>query len=313
VQHFNQTRDFFMNAYFAYGSNLDSQDWQRWCIEHGYSTNLLRPFEPVKQVGGVYLPDHELQFSYYSTARGGGALNVVPRIGQAVSGSLFEVMGDEGWAALDHKEGLPHCYSRKQVKILDEGGGLTDAMTYLISQPSDTPFIPPARGYAEIVRRGMQRLNLPTRFLDAAVSNEPVPPVTNGLFCYGTLMQGQCRFHHLAAHQIENVLPATVCGRLVDLGEYPGMIELSNDDRSSKVFGELFEMSDLSAVLADIDEVEDFRGYEAADSLYSRRLIQADIGDGQPRLAWSYFYEGGDGSPIPSGCWRTHGGMLPPT
>ncbi len=304
------TEKLLMNTYFAYGSNLDSEDWQRWCAEHGYSTNLLRPVERVEPVGGVYLPDHELKFSYYSAARGGGALNAVPRIGQAVEGALFEVAGNEGWAALHQKEGHPHRYSRTQVTIVDEGGHRFKAMTYLINQPDGGRFVPPAAGYVEIVRRGMQRLNLQTKFLDAAASNELIPPVTNSLFCYGTLMRGQSRFAHLAAHRIEQIFPATTCGRLVDLGEYPGMIEPLGHDSGTKVSGELFETGDISAVLPLIDDVEDFRGYDASDSLYSRRLVQADIGNDQPRLAWSYFYEGGDGSPIPSGCWRTHGGGI---
>ena len=56
---------------------------------------------------GLLFPDLELIFDNYSMGRRGGALNLQPRIGQAVAGVLFEVFAS-GWEVLDRKEGAPN-------------------------------------------------------------------------------------------------------------------------------------------------------------------------------------------------------------
>ena len=50
--------------YFAYGSNLDFDDWSRWCKQKQKDPSGLVELEPA------FLPDYELRFHYYSGSRG---------------------------------------------------------------------------------------------------------------------------------------------------------------------------------------------------------------------------------------------------
>ena len=58
--------------YFGYGSNLDWDDWKRFCMERGADPHGLMEREPAWLLG------HHLKFHYYSSGRGGGAADVVP-------------------------------------------------------------------------------------------------------------------------------------------------------------------------------------------------------------------------------------------
>ena len=46
--------------YFAYGSNLDAENWALWCETKGYDSVSIEPLGPA------WLPDHELVFHYQS-------------------------------------------------------------------------------------------------------------------------------------------------------------------------------------------------------------------------------------------------------
>ena len=110
--------------HFGYGSNLDLDDWKKWCDVRGRKSDEMQ-VEP----GIFFLPDYELDFHYKSGSRGGGALDVVERPGHVVAGKLFKVTGD-GWKSLDYKEGSPKYYERKQVEVLSENGEQRTAITY---------------------------------------------------------------------------------------------------------------------------------------------------------------------------------------
>ena len=100
--------------YFAYGSNLNAEDWQAWCRRSGFSPDLLE-FRTV-----AYLPDWELVFDYRSSSRNGGALDLKERIGQLTAGAVFEV-APGGWKALDSKEGAPNYYRQEDTTALYAG------------------------------------------------------------------------------------------------------------------------------------------------------------------------------------------------
>lgn len=65
---------------------------------------------------------------------------------------------------------------------------------------------------------------------------------------------------------------------------------------------------DMPAVLEKLDKIEGFRGFaDDRGSLFVRRLMIVDAGDGRPRLAWVYILANGStGTPIPSGDWKEH-------
>jgi len=146
--------------YFAYGSNLNVEDWERWCASHGHRMGMLRA------VGKASLPDHELAFTRYSPARECGVLDARPRVGSVVRGVLFEV-SDAGWEALDHKEGHPTGYRRTPCTLIGPDGEEVSATTYTVREPVE--HVAPSDAYLELVGAGYRTHGLDTRELaDAA-------------------------------------------------------------------------------------------------------------------------------------------------
>jgi gamma-glutamylcyclotransferase (GGCT)/AIG2-like uncharacterized protein YtfP len=111
--------------------------------------------------------------------------------------------------------------------------------------------------------------------------------LTDLVFFYGTLMRG---FERRGRAQIEAELTAKgrgwIRGALFDLGLYPGAIPASD----SRVWGELYRVQNIQAVLAALDEIEGFRRDEPDASLYTRVETQVTLEEGGVETAWVYFY-----------------------
>lgn len=279
--------------YFAYGSNLDELNWGDWCRDKGFDPASIEP------LGRAWLPDYELAFHYRSRLRRGGALDVRRRRGTATPGALFRV---HDWHGLDAKEGVSGGYYRRlRVTALTDDGHAHAATTYTVCEDRIGRFIPPGPEYREMVLRGLSRFgHAHDGFLAAAEGASPSASPTT-LFTYGTLMRGQ-RSHDLLERRLRRVHgEAHVVGAsLVQIDWYPGLV-LGSD---GQVHGELYEVENVTAVLGELDQYEDFVGYERADSLYRRSLVAARTSTG-PTLAWTYIYLG-DASAfplIPTGRW----------
>ena len=279
--------------YFAYGSNLDADNWVQWCEAEGYDPGSIEP------LGRAWLPDYEPVFHYQSRLRKGGALDVRPRKGATTPGALFRV---HDWTGLDAKEGLSGAYYRRvEVTALTQDGHAHAAITYCVCNERVGSFVPPGAEYQEIVTRGLCRFgHAPDQFL-AAAGGQPSPATPRAIFAYGTLMRGE-QSHDLIAPRLRGAHhPARITGAsLIRIDWYPGLV-LSKD---GVVHGDLFELDDVSAALDELDPYEDFTGYGDADSLYRRSLVRAHTNGGAV-LAWTYVFLGGaDGFPvIESGRW----------
>jgi gamma-glutamylcyclotransferase (GGCT)/AIG2-like uncharacterized protein YtfP len=286
------------NLYFAYGSNLNQDDFRAWCRERGCQQDLLH-FK-----GKAHLPDFDLAFSYRSATRHGGVLDIRERIGQLVPGVLFEVRGN-GWSALDAKEGAPNVYQRTDVTVLDERGIELPATTYRVNETRAKSYVTPDDKYIAIVRKGLEHWGFSAELLLAAAANEK-SSCPEGFFFYGTLMRGESRFEVLRRFGIECVLLASTFGRLVDLGAFPGLIDVC--DNQSMVQGEFVRLPSPEEAIPILDTIEGFRGFGMRGSLYRRTWIGVDVGDGRIRKAWAYCLESGAdrATLIPSGDWRTH-------
>ena len=150
--------------YFGFGSNLDAEDLARWCEARGFDGARIRFVERA------WLPEHELAFHYHSKSRRGGALDVRPRVGAAVPGALFEV-NEDGWRALDHKEGAGVTYARREVVTLDARGEERPAVTYQVRPDYVRDHhVPPTDEYRATVTRGLRALDHPTTHLESASS-----------------------------------------------------------------------------------------------------------------------------------------------
>ena len=125
------------------------------------------------------------------------------------------------------------------------------------------------------------------------------PPIL--LFIYGTLHPDRApREIAAVARRLKPLGPATIRGRLLDLGEYPGL--LLEDSKAAAdpnprehgasfhdVPGELFEVPD-QATLAALDRYEDFRVDDPATSLFLRVEAQVTLHDGRTEMCWVYIY-----------------------
>lgn len=239
--------------YFAYGFDLDEENWALWCETKGYDSASL------EALGPAWLPDHELVFRYQSRLRKGGARDVRPRHGTAIPGALFRV---HDWKGLDAKEGVSGGYYRRiSVTALSDDGRAHRATTYCVCDDRLREFTEPGPEYREIVTRGLSRFGHgPDGFLAAArgVASAPDPST---IFVYGTLMSGEPS-HHLLSPKLRRSLGSAEVRRasLVHIDWYPGLV-LSD---AGAVHGELFEFDE---VLAELDEYEDFAGYAVDRSL----------------------------------------------
>ncbi len=89
------------------------------------------------------------------------------------------------------------------------------------------------------------------------------------LFVYGTLLP---RFGHPLGLDLEKQAErrgrAEVSGKLFDQGEYP--VAVPSEVPGERIFGELFDLSAEHRLWRSLDEYEDFKPHDVADSLFER-------------------------------------------
>lgn len=277
--------------YFGYGSNLDAEDWERWCQARGLDPAGIRPVSPA------ILPDFQLAFDVFSRSRGGGVLDVVPCVGHGVDGILFEVSA-RGLAALDRKEGAPHFYRRHRCTAIVENGAAVAAFTYVVGDGLRQGLVPPADAYLGVCRRGRERCGLDTACLESAAAGGLPPSPIRGIFVYGTLLAGGCR----AASLTGVVSPAATTGTLVDLGSFPALIP----GGEGRVEGEYVVPEDLTGTLRRLDTIEGAAPDCATGGFYRRTILPVEVG-GARHMAWAYVQDEAQAITLPritSGSWR---------
>lgn len=277
------------HLYFGYGSNLNRADLE----------NKGFPIDLLEAIGPAWLPDYRPVYHYRSSSRQGGALDVAPALGQATPGVLFRV-DDDGWDALDDKEGAQHCYEQRRVTVLTADGEFAQATTYCVRpDKQQAGFIPPAPGYAELVNAGLKDWGLPTDAHDQAAKGELPDFIVRHLFVYGLLQSGHALGQSLKG--IERRTAARIPGRLFDLGAYPGWQPAARSD--DWVAGELLTLVQPNETLARTDQIEGFSSY-GPDALYHRVLVTATLDTGESVLAWCYRYaQAIDQPPLAAGRW----------
>jgi gamma-glutamylcyclotransferase (GGCT)/AIG2-like uncharacterized protein YtfP len=125
------------------------------------------------------------------------------------------------------------------------------------------------------------------------------------VFFYGTLMTP---FNRPGRRRIDGHLiyagRGTIEAALFDLGIYPAAVPALE----SRVWGEVYEMTQPRAVLQALDEIEGFCSSEPESSLYTRREIPVTLEDGSVVNAWAYFYNAplGRAERISSGDYLEH-------
>ena len=135
--------------YFAYGSNMSSEEMQAWC-------------PGARFIATARLPHHRLDFTRYSRKRQGGVADVVPAKGQEVWGVLYELDAGD-LVALDRKEGVPNAYTRAYVDIAPVSGETARALIYTVVDKATTEA--PSREYLGIMLKGARERDLPADYL----------------------------------------------------------------------------------------------------------------------------------------------------
>jgi gamma-glutamylcyclotransferase (GGCT)/AIG2-like uncharacterized protein YtfP len=303
-----------MAVYFAYGSNLDWQNWSEFCARHDADPHCM------KVIGPAQLPDVELVFNYRSVLREGGALNIRPRKGQVVNGVLFEV-NERGWEVLDLKESVAAgCYARTKSVAIMRDGETTPVVTYVVTPARTEGFVAPSDEYTGIVLRGLSSHGLTSCQYDKSARGLRPEPEVEGVFVYGTLMRDESRSDAIQKHAPSQILHGRARGRLhesaadypmLDLGRSNGADAATGDD---VVHGEFVHFPDVAPALETLDAVEEFCGYTSEHNEYLRTLVDVDTGEALPRRAWTYVAanRAAIGRRIDSGCWRTFRGVRPP-
>jgi gamma-glutamylcyclotransferase (GGCT)/AIG2-like uncharacterized protein YtfP len=247
-------------------------------LHFAHGSNVRRP----SPLGRAFLPDRALVLT------DSHVLGIVECSGHVVEGVLFE---DDAQPAYLDAEAL-----RSDGTALPVHTGVERAPAVDL----------------DALRGAYVAHELDPRPLDDAAAGRPPRSLVSCVFVYGTLLRGEIRHAAILRGAPESVLPATCSGRLIDLGDYPGML-VDSDDARSTVHGELvrFPAATLAAAVGRLDTIEGFGGFGAGGSLYVRRVVRVTFAGGAVHLAWTYVYAGDlrAGRPMPSGDWRTRRGQ----
>lgn len=124
------------------------------------------------------------------------------------------------------------------------------------------------------------------------------------IFVYGTLLSGLSLHSHMAGARWLGA--GRVRARLLDLGDYPGMVCVGQDDPVF-VHGEVYEVE--QALLNKLDAVEEYDPQDEPHSLYLRRAcVLHEPGPQLPRTVWAYLFNRSVASckEIPDGNYRAY-------
>lgn len=278
-----------MRLYFGYGSNLDFDDWSKWCKKNNASPDGL------SELKRAFLPGYSVNYSHYSSGRKGGAANIIAtgNLSVGVYGVLFEV-NQECQLSLDDKEGHPNHYHQIEVSVIGENGETISAVTYISTKYDLGSFFPPTDNYHQLVDSGLHRRRMPTRFIQAARENFDTSD-SGYIIAYGTLKRGQSRERIMPGEYVCNGI---VNGKLYDLGPFPGLVE-----GDMAVSCEVYFCDTMNSSIEYLDQIE---GADLVPPLYEKKITPVECDDGKLRFGICYFYCGDttDQDIIENGVWQ---------
>ena len=124
--------------YFAYGSNLNKQQMKERC-------------PAARPVSIVTLHHYKLVFSGWSRKWRGGVATIQPFRGERVLGAIYE-LSEEDLRRLDKNQGAPDLYTRVNIGVNDDFGGLIEAVTYVRTGRADEAA--PSKEYLAVIQQG---------------------------------------------------------------------------------------------------------------------------------------------------------------
>ena len=146
--------------YFAYGSNLNQEDLEKWCESHDKHNLRLR----MHSVG--LLKGRRLDFTAPSKVRWGGVADIVPDKNSAVYGVVFEVSPEEV-DLLDEKEAIKGGKYKRvcvTVHLVPSGAVEQGVLTYEVFKKKLNTY-KPSREYLEVIIKGAEAYGLPLAWI----------------------------------------------------------------------------------------------------------------------------------------------------
>lgn len=145
---------------FAYGSNMELGDLNRWLTEARLPAGELYRSEPAT------LPGFRLVWNYYAASRAGGAANVERHAVSVLHGVALHVDGIL-LAGIDRKEDHPEVYERTLAPARLATGEDVDAWVYVVKPEHIQPdYVPPTRHYRGLLIQGARHHRLPAFYIE---------------------------------------------------------------------------------------------------------------------------------------------------
>ncbi len=112
---------------------------------------------------------------------------------------------------------------------------------------------------------------------------------TDYLFVYGTLMKAsENAMHRLLLPHCKLVSRAWILGKLYQIHHYPGVVESKH--AYERVYGELYQLSNLNHVLAQLDDYEECSAAFPTPHEYQRKRVTVYLSENKSQQAWAYIY-----------------------
>jgi len=149
-----------MVHYFAYGSNMDKEDLDKWC------ENKRKPMVTFRSISPAKLNGYKLSFNYFSSCRNGGAANIMESKKDCVYGLLIE-MEKDNLNTIRTKEGYPNFYDEICVGVETFNGTLfRDVKTYKVVKSQEKPnHQPPTRYYMQLIIKNARKYSFPSEYI----------------------------------------------------------------------------------------------------------------------------------------------------
>ena len=135
--------------YFAYASNMNQAQMQRWC-----------PASRFRKA--VFLEGHRFVYDGFSVTWDGAVGNIVRSEAEGVWGALYEIT-ERDRLTLDAFEGYPRSYEHSEIEVRDREGNVYRAMTYL---RTGRALGKPHPDYEKIVIDGAKECGVPDDYVE---------------------------------------------------------------------------------------------------------------------------------------------------
>lgn len=150
-----------MKKYFAYGSNMDKDDLDRWCNKNNFPKITPKSIIPAK------LSDYRLEFNYFSSSRRCGTANIMKEENGVVYGLLIEI-DDNDIQTIRIKEGCPNNYEEMEVCVNSlEGNKIGKAITYKVIKNKQLNYHqPPSKDYLCLIISNATKYGFPSSYIE---------------------------------------------------------------------------------------------------------------------------------------------------